>query len=27
MGPTDGMILGLIYFSHIKRMFEKAEDV
>ena len=24
---TDGMILGLAYFSHVKRMFDKPEDV
>lgn len=25
-GTTDGMILGLIYFSHVKRMFENTQD-
>ncbi|HKU73824.1 MAG TPA: hypothetical protein VJR02_07895 [Pyrinomonadaceae bacterium] len=26
-GTTDGMILALIYFSHVKRMLENANDV
>ncbi len=26
-GTTDGMILALVYFSHVKRMFENAKDV
>ena len=27
VGITDGMILGLAYFSHVKRMFDNAEDL
>ena len=26
-GTTEGMILGLAYFSHLKRMFDQAESV
>lgn len=25
-GATEGMILGLVYFSHLKRMFERADE-
>ena len=27
VGTTDGMILGLAYFSHVKRMYENPEDL
>jgi hypothetical protein len=26
-GITGGMLLALVYFSHVKRMFENAKDI
>lgn len=27
VGTTEGMILGLAYFSHVKRMFQHSEEI